>query len=233
MVLGVVMIIAGVLAVSHRPGRARDEPVLRRDVHRGRRRRDRARARDAHPGGLRVEAAVGHRDGCARRAVRGVSVAGIATLALLVGALLLANGVCSVMLALRVRPERDGAGCCSTAYCRSSRRDDRRRMAGNVGPDHRPADGFRADLRRRLADRAVARAARGRGQPPLRRRRRYGAGGAAAWPCARSASSDAPIVSACGSILTCSSAGAVRGQRALERGHELRGARRPSRRCAP
>ena len=51
-------------------------------------------------------------------------------------------------------------------------------------------------------------------------------------PCARSSSSEAFIVSACGSILTCSSAGSPAAQRALERRRELvgRGTVSP---CAP
>ena len=107
MILGVVMIIAGVLAVvAPGPAALATSLFLAAMFILG------GAAEIAHALATRTQDGFGWKlmSGIAMGALgvlfAAFPVAGIATLALLVGALLLANGVCSVMLALRLRPKK-------------------------------------------------------------------------------------------------------------------------------
>ena len=107
MILGIVMIIAGVLAVfAPAPAALATSLFFAAMFILG------GAAQIAHAVATRTH------DGFAWKLLSGIAmgvlgvlfavfpVAGIASLALLVGALLLANGVCSVMLAFRLRPKK-------------------------------------------------------------------------------------------------------------------------------
>ena len=119
--LGVVMIIAGVLAVFA-PGPA----ALAATLFFGAMFIVGGAAEIAHAFATRSEQGFGW------KLLSGVSmlalgilfavfpVAGIATLALIVGALLFAHGIASGMLAFKLKPRKGGAGSCSTRSSRSS-----------------------------------------------------------------------------------------------------------------
>ena len=107
LILGIVMIIAGVLAVfAPGPAALATSLFLAAMFMLG------GAAEIAHAIATRTQEGFGWKllSGVAMAALgvlfAAFPVAGIATLALLVGALLLANGVCSIMLAFRMRPKK-------------------------------------------------------------------------------------------------------------------------------
>jgi hypothetical protein len=141
MILGVVMIVAGVLAVvAPGPAALATSLFLAAMFILG------GAAEIAHALATRTQDGFGWKlmSGIAMGALgvlfAAFPVAGIATLALLVGALA-ANGVCSVMPVPRLRPKK-GWGCVRRRTVDRHRRADRHRLAGDIGPDHGLLTGF-------------------------------------------------------------------------------------------